>query len=270
VTWKPVQQQHAIERVRVELAFAELLPTRVVESAKRDFERLRGQLRFAEPILQETHQFQLQPGLSGAPPVQKITGWQSVREASPGAIVEAVTVNQSGFTYESTDYRGWSTAYKRFHTVSCDFISQFCSVMDIRSFSLDYTDRFIFEGSPDQATPTEIVQPQLLASLTDGAKRGRDLWHVHRGWFQTQDGRSILMNQNIDAQDAKTHTGFDVRSLHLFTRAEFRPKPEQFDPKDLDEIANQLHSLCDTHFSSVLTAAAKRSVGLEGEAPEDA
>lgn len=265
MSWAAVQQKHAIERVRVDIAFAEQLPGRVVESARRIFEQHRTPVRFGEPVPQEVHQFQLQPGMVGPPVAQKVAGWQSIRESSPGVIIEAISLHQGGFSYESTDYRDWATAYRRFKSVANGVIQQFATVVDFRSFGLDYMDRFVYQGLPTEAEPSGILQAELLSCLTEGARSGQFLWHVHRGWFESLDGRSILMNQNVDAQDAKSHTGMDVRSLQIFTRAEFRPEPEQFVVGDLDVISNQLHVLCNEHFSSILTGAAKQMVGLEAK-----
>lgn len=262
LTWAPVQQKHAIERLRIDIAFTEQLPARVVDTAKRTFEQVRHQVRFAEPVPQEVHQFQFQPGMAAPTVAQKASGWQSIRESSPGVVVEAIALNQGGFSYESTDYRGWDTAYKRVLSVSAEIVRQFATVVDFRSFGIDYMDRFVYQGDAGQASPSDILQDALLASLTEGARSGQFLWHLHRGWFERLNERSILMNQNVDAQDAKTHTGMEVRSLQIFTRAEFRPEPEQFVVQDLDDIADQLHILCNGAFSSILTDSAKQMVGL--------
>lgn len=262
LSWAAVQQQHAIERIRIEIAFTEPLPSRVVESAKRQFEQNRNALRFASAVPQEVHQLGIQPGLGGAPTFQKVVGWNSVRESSPGVAVESVALNPGGFAYESTDYRSWETAHRRFRSVADSIIQQVSTVVDIGSFSLDYADRFVYQGRPAEAEPGAILVPDLLCSLTEGARSGEFLWHLHRGWFDLQEGRSVLMNQNVDAQDAKTHTGALVRSLQIFTRAEFRPQPEQFRVEDLRAIADQLHVLCNFHFASILTDDAKNMVGL--------
>lgn len=262
MTWSPVQQQHAIERVRIDIAFTEQLPGRVVESAKRIFEQTRTQVRFSEPSHQEVHQLQIQPGVIHAPTAQKVVGWQAIRESSSGVIVEAISLNPVAFSYESTDYRSWTTAYKRFHSVAADIIKQFATVVDFRSFALDYVDRFVYQGALTDAAPNGILRDELLACTTEGARNGKFLWHVHRGWFEKQDGRLILVNQNVDAQDAKSHTGTDVRSIQIFTRAEFRPDPEQFTVEELEEVSNKLHTLCNRHFSLILTDSAKQMVGL--------
>ncbi len=257
-----MQQSHAIERMRIDIAFAEQLPGRVVESVKRSFEQIRAKARFQEPLPQEHHQIQIQPGVAQPMVTHKVAGWQSVRESAPGMVVEAILLNQGGFSYESADYRGWETAHRRFLTVAADVISQVASVIDFKAIGMDYTDRFVFQGKPIDAKPEGILQAELLTSISDGARTGQFLWHLHRGWFEKQDGRTILMNQNIDAQEMKSHTGADVRSLQIFTRAEFRPEPEQFDLQDLDKISNHLHTLCNSQFSGILTDDAKQMVGM--------
>lgn len=71
------------------------------------------------------------------------------------------------------------------------------------------------------------------------------------------------MNQNIDAQDGKAQNGIDVRSLQIYTRAEFRPRADEFAMDTLDQLANRLHSLCNASFASVLTDEAKQLVGMQ-------
>lgn len=234
---------------------------RVVDAAKRGFEQVREQLRFAEAIPQEMHQFQIQPGMI-APIAQRVDGWASTRAATPGVISEALTLNQGSLSYETTDYRGWAVAFKRFSSVALEAIRTVSNVVDFRVFALEYQNRFIFQGIPSEADPEQVLQPELLKILSAGAQSGQYLWHLHRGWFESDADRSILMNQNIDAQDAKSPTGQDVRALQFLTRAEFRPTPEQFDMRDIEVIADQLHSLCKDTFAASLSPTARQLAGV--------
>ncbi|WP_289155608.1 TIGR04255 family protein [uncultured Salipiger sp.] len=263
MTWTPVQQRHAIERVRFEVAFTESLPARVVDSAKRTFEQVRNDVRFEEPTHQEYHQFLVGRDAALSRAGKGTDGWLARRKLASGLIAEAVTLNSTTFSYETTDYRDWGTAYRRFEKIAAKIIEQIATVVDFRSVAHDYVDRFVFQGFPKDAKPTDIFVPALLAPLNEGARSGRFLWHIHHGWFEDVDGRSILVNQNFDAQDGQTPTGTDVRSLQILTKAEFRPKPDQFSVVDLEVIVKQLHDICNERFSSVLTDDAKKMIGLE-------
>lgn len=264
VTWTPVQKRHAIERMRFEVAFTEGLPARAVEAARRAFDQMRSDLRLSEPKVLDLHQIVLQPG--GEPHQSsgtKVAGWQSIKQRE-GLVLEAISLTANGLLYESSDYRSWDTASRRFLTVAAKVIAQVSEVVDFRSFSHDYTDRFIFHGAPQSANPGEILQPDLLAPLNEGARSGKFLWHVHRGWFDEMKDRSILMNQNFDAQDGKTPTGTNVRSVQIFTRAEFRPRSGQFRVDGLEELAHELHILCNDRFYAALTEHARNMIGMTG------
>lgn len=261
MSWAPVQQRHAIERVRFDIAFAEQIPQRVIDAVQRKFEERREQLRFGPVQPAEFHQVSFQVGTPAPSVLQKAGGWKSVRNASTGS-VEALIVNQTGLAYESTDYRTWEMALRRFMSVAEFGVEQFAAVVDFRALALDYTDRFVFQGVPVEASPEEILDRALLASVSEGARKGLYTWHVHRGWFDRLDGRTILMNQNVDAVDGKTHTGSDVRSIQIYTRAEFRPEPNQFVTSDLEAIFDQLHTLCNEHFSSIISESARSMVGM--------
>ena len=263
MTWAPVQQKHAIERIRFDILFTESLPARVVEAARRAFDQSRSDIRFDEPTTQQTHKIVLSGGVPAPQLGKSSDGWQSGRKIASGLIAEAVTLNSNGFSYETSDYRDWATAYKRFEKVSYKTIERVASVVDFRSVSHEYIDRFVYQGFPDQAAPTGIFRADLLAPLKEEARSGRFLWHIHHGWFEEADGRSILVNQNFDAQDGQTPTGQEVRSIQILTKAEFRPRPEQFMVEDLAAIANQLHHVCNANFAASLTEDAKKMIGFD-------
>lgn len=264
--WVPVQQHHAIERLRLEFGFREALPSKVVETARRIFDPQRATLRFSDPEPQDVHQFILQPGNFGPPATQKVVGWQSTRRKDNVSIAEAVALNPTAFSYESTDYRGWDTAYKRFSKVVRPLLEVIINVVDLNHFSLEYTNRFVFQGQPDRADPSPILSESVLNSINDRAKAGLSLWHLHRGWFEMIEGRNILVNQNIDVQDGQSLDGRPVRSIQIYNRAEFRPEKDQFSLDGIDSVATELHDLLKGQFCAVLSPTAMHMLSISQEA----
>ncbi|PIL17770.1 hypothetical protein P775_23280 [Puniceibacterium antarcticum] len=197
-----------------------------------------------------------------SPTIQQSIGWSSQRDKRPGLTAEAISVDNRSVTYESSDYRGWTTAVKRLQNVIGGTVQHLSDVVDVQAVDLNYTDRFIFEGDIGNADPSLILSADVLKLLAVDAARGAKLWHLHRGWFKTLYGKEYLINQNIDVQDAKSPAGAPVRSVQILSKAELRPDGS-FEVSTLEDVLKTLHDECHNVFADCLSDYGRSMVGIE-------
>lgn len=263
MTWTTVQPPHAIERVRFEFSFSDPLPKKVVDAASRKFAALSSQLRF-EPIQhQQVHRFVIGPTPDMAPP-EPVAGWQSQRLKVQGKVpAEAVVLNGENLVYESTEYRNWKTANNRFNSVCGGMLEILLNVVDIVSFSHDYTDRFVYRGDLKSSNPLELLDPSIAPLLSEDALSGKELWHLHRGWFETRNGHKYLINQNLDCQEGRDARNEPARSVQIYTKAERRSGLENLLELGLESVASDLHSICNGYFAKILCDNGRKLVKID-------
>jgi hypothetical protein len=271
LVWASLHPEHAIERVRFEISFSDLLPQKVLERIGIIFDGKRSQIRF-EPRVE--HSFR--DILVGEVPSNNVQfdsfpirkGWRSVRMGSGNTVIEAVTMLQNSLVYESADYRSWKMAMSRFISVCGDLIDEAEKSVNAALIIHDYTDRFVFQGVPADAVPELLLKREILPQIPADILSGQDLWHVHRGWFEYQDGEKYLVNQNFDAQQGMTLAGFEARSVQIYTKLELRAEAG---PIELSTVATKfihMHNRCNELVANALTVdmATKIGLGKKGKA----
>lgn len=264
LSWESLHSSHAVERVRFEIVFAEALPKKVVDGIGRASDAKLRDLRFGARQERHVTNFVIGGPLPGGAqlPTQTHTGWQAVRERAPGQIVEAISLDGASMIYESTEYRGWEKAFGRFKNLTKDILSEAAKVVNAAAIIHDYTDRFVFQGDAEKAAPVELLSEAVLAGLPESVLSGGELWHVHRGWFELGNGTKYLINQNFDAQQGKSPSQKDVRSLQIYTKAEQRADGTEVDISDLDANFNHMHLRCNAIVAAALSREMATRVGL--------
>ncbi len=265
MSWLPLGPEHAIERVRFEVRFGEALPKKAVEQIGLKHDAKTTETRFG--VRQEQQITNLVVGPRG-PKVPSgnagnEVGWLSTRVAGVGnAVVEALTLQNSLLSYESGDYRGWTKALTRFQSVCGDLLDEAGKLVNAASVTLEYTDRFVFQGEVSQARPDGLVDAAILALLPESALSGRELWHVHRGWFETLGDDRCLINQNFDAQQGAINFNKEARSIQIFSKCEIRKDGAGIDVPDLVPKFVLLHQRSIGLIASAITDAMRKTIGL--------
>lgn len=263
MTWRPVHSQHAIELVRLTIRFSEQVPAKLSRKMSDAIGAKRSDLRFVGPEPRQTIGFQLVQAGASLIPQQHTTiqGWMFSRKASNGVPLEAIILEGDLLTYETSEYQRWPVFCKRLNSVSSGALALSSSALDIKGISLEYQDRFIFQGISTEARVDNLLT-SVVGDLHDEALSGNSLWHSHRGWFETVDGRPMLVNQNFDANDGSL-AGQTViqRSVQILTRAELRDAA--VDGQELEQSLNKLHAVTDRYFRAAVKPQYLRAVGIE-------
>jgi len=262
----PLAPDHAIERVRFEIQFAEALPKKVVEQIGIKHDAKSTETRFGYRQEQQISKLVVGPG---GPTVASgnggnEVGWLSTRVMGVGnAIVEALTLQNSRMSYESGDYRGWTKSFARFQSVCGDLLADAGNLVNAASATLEYTDRFIFQGEVVQARPDGLLRGEILALLPESALSGRELWHVHRGWYEYLGDDKCLVNQNFDAQQGTIEFEKEAKSIQIFSKCEIRTDGAGFGVADLVQKFTLLHGRSIHLIASTITEEMAGNIGLK-------
>ncbi len=267
MSWQPIHPNHAIERTRIAVQFKDSLPLRTVLTVGDAFEKVRSDFGFGARVEVQTHSLVVDLGAQAPQPVaQQSRGWQFRREAAPGAIVEALVFTPEGVVYENVEYVRWADFWDRASRLLLPLVTMSAEVTDLRLFSLEYFDRFIFAGSPSLASPNALISESLVSNLPDAPRSGSELWHIHRGWFETLDGVRILVNQNLDANDHPQADGEARRTVGIYTKVERRNINEVVDAGLIAEDMNKMHAISKVIVARTLTPEIRARIGLHVDA----
>ncbi len=266
MTWRPLHSRNAIERVRLTVQFTEPVPAKISRQMAASIQKTQSETRMQGPTPVSTTSFNVMVDPSGAPQVAPQAalppGWKFERFASNNVPVEACVFDGATFIYESSDYHRWSAMVQRVRKVAQDALQRASDALTFGLISLEYIDRFIFEGrATDAAIPG--IFPGLENVLSSEAIEGRQLWHLHRGWYETSGEAILLVNQNMDAQDGQVLGREEpARSLQLTTRADLRSPHNSLEMAGWDSNLDLLHQTTDLHFKKVLSPHLHASVGI--------
>lgn len=264
MAWRPLHSQHAIERVRLILQFKEQVPAKVARMMSETLAGMRHGLRMNGPT--PMHGIGVSMVMSDAgiqPQAQHMTnGWRFDRNASNMEPLEAIVFDGGNLTYETTEYQRWDTFKRRTKKIMHDILQIALQSMDIQSVSIEYIDRFMFDGKATEAKVTDLLT--VANSMIHGdAATGKHLWHIHRGWFEDFNGGKVLINQNFEAQEGllagKTAP---TRSLQLLTKAELRADSFDLSAEKYEETLESLHYLTKSYFKDAIVEKHHGSLGL--------
>ena len=193
MSWRPIHPNHAIERTRISVQFKDKLPQKTIQKLGEAFESQRASFGFGPRVEVQTHTVTFATDTPLGPLVaQQARGWQFVREAGLGNVLEALVLDPEGLVYENVEYVRWADFWLRASQMILPLVDGVAAVTDLRQFALEYFDRFVYEGSATDASPTKLIQHRLTDTLSDAAKSGEELWHIHRGWYETADGIRLI------------------------------------------------------------------------------
>lgn len=267
--WSPLHPNHAIERVRIVIQFKDRLPFKSIAKLGSDFESRSAKLNIGARVdlLARTIMMGPQgPIQSSSPlPPDGPAGWQFVRKSGVDNPEEAITLTQEALIYETTQYVRWISFRARSMDLMLPIIQYIASVLDIRLFALEYFDRFIFEGSLTEAEPSELLDHSLTNGFSANTKSGEELWHLHYGWFDTQHGTRVLVNQNFDAVDLTDVEGVVRRSVGIYTKVERRNKDEIVDLVGFADDLEAMHTISKSLLRKCLSPQTAAMIGLQNE-----
>ncbi len=269
MTWRSLHPNHAIERTRLIFGFKDRLPNKMMRRLSHEVDGYREGLGFSTKNLQSGQQITIGPaGVASAGHTEEIARWDMRRVSATNSAIETLVVEKNGaLIYESMDYGRWSGFLERFSEVALPSLQIAMTSVDINTVALEYVDRFVFDGEPNEANPTNILVG-IENMLHEDALSGAKLWHLHRGWFENVQGIELLINLNFDAQEAVLSEDKKVRSLQIYTKSEQREIPPEVDFGIIMQHLEIMHDRCVGVLADVLNEEICTAIGLCGVTDE--
>ncbi len=269
MTWRPVNSAHAIERVRFVVQFRQSLSEKLMARLRDAADKHVSETRMAGPTPLQTVRVALQVTPDGQQklfsPAAEGAGWQYVRSSTQGQPLEVLAFQENQIIYETTEYRKWDTFLQRFDKVAGGAVRTALPTLDVEIASLEYYDRFLFEGSSHEADPRTLLTGIETLLPTDAAS-GRAMWHIHRGWYERGPHGDVLVNQNFDAVDGHlVEDGPLVRTIALLTKVELRSATYAINGETIEPTLELLHDFTGQHFRSALRPTMLKAVGIHGD-----
>lgn len=265
MVWKPVHPRHAIERARIVVVFKGQLPTKFLRKLASESEARRLELGFSSMNWREGHSFQLGgPAVAVNSGPAQLFGWDWQNLSAGKTPIETLVLEDKSLIYETVDYTRWAEFSARFEEVVLPILEEILGLVDISNLVLEYVDRFVFHGAATDARANGVLNDAFVG-LPDAARTGPAAWHSHFGWFEEIEGHSLLINQNIDAQDGGFQIdGPVVRSLQVYTKTDLRPSEYENGYEGLRTSMNAMHVRSKQLVYDVLTPEMRHRIGMEG------
>lgn len=259
--WKPLHEAHAIDRVRVMVAFPEPVTAKALRSASAPVTSSHQEYGFdsAKPIHVQTNQIVIQigdeskrnPGLEGIN-LQRYSGEEVVEDV-------AFTVGFIGYT--TTEYGRWGATFERVQNLFNPVLGALSNISDISSIKLEYWDQFYFDGPPEEADALDLTSDVDLGVPKRETGPGR-YWHSNCGWFCVRHAEKYLINRNFSVVERNVSDEKRRMTTTIHTLVEQRMNESDIDDSRVYEILNNEHVIANITFGELLAEHMRDRIGL--------
>lgn len=265
--WLPAHKDHAIERVATSFKFREalaskswqrLLTAATVSFQQRGFNSSDVQVGFGQPI----------PGIQIAMAPGRV-----FRAITGNEVHEEVTLAADGFVYSTVLYDSWSRYKHRVMELLGIPLDLALSVVDLASIKLEYWDKFVFEGEPEEADYSELLRP-ASKHLPHFVFKAKQLWHSHIGYFvETGSSETRLINLNVDVLDLSDSQSRPAnasptprRSTGIYSMAQDGVLKDQSPNKasETTSTLDEMHTILKEILADVISGQAAQRISLGG------
>jgi uncharacterized protein (TIGR04255 family) len=264
--WIPAHKDHAIERVAASFRFAEGVPSKpwqtMLAAATVSFQQLGFNSTSDVPV-----------GFGQPIPGMQIltTPGRIFRVITGNEVHEEVTLAPSGLVYSTVLYDSWGRYRDRALELLAPPLDRALQVVNLGSLKLEYWDRFVFDGPPEEADYSELLQSESQ-HLPSFSFRTNRLWHSHVGYFvQPGSSQSRLINLNvdvldlIDAQPKSTDTSpVTRRSVGIYSMAQDSIE-ESHSPSNAvgtTSTVDEMHAILKQVLADVISDKAAQRISL--------
>ncbi len=270
MSWKPITDTHAIERVRFILGFQEELTQKTFDELVASFEKnysedygfnkhnkakqLSVKISLSNNVVQNTEQ----------KPANPIHQFQRTTDSDENNVLEHLNIARSEISFEVLDYTRWINFYKTVQKLIKQITDITAKTVDINQLTLEYWDKFAFEGDTKNADPRLFLK-NLEYHLPETVFTNGDMWHLTKGWLQTagSETEKILVNLNCTAHDAEHIKTKEIhRLIEIHTLTTFRKVYSENSIDTLVEDMQTLHKVSKDAFSDNLLDGTKQMIGL--------
>ncbi len=273
MSWKPIKDEHAIERVRFILGFQEELTQKTFDELVASFKKnhsedydlnkhikakqLGVKISLSNNMVQNTEQ----------EPENTIHQFQKTAPSDENNVLERLNIERGEVSFEVLNYNRWAGFYEIIQKLTkqiTDITAKTAETINIHQLTLEYWDKFAFEGDTKNADPRLFLK-NLEHHLPETVFTNGDMWHLTKGWLQNTGNQNeqILINLNCIAQDAEHKQTKEIhRLVEIHTLTAFRKIYSENSIDTLAEDMQTLHKVSKDAFSDNLLDGTKQMVGL--------
>ena len=270
MSWKPITDKHAIERVRFTIVFQESLTQKIFEELVSSFEKnhlddygfnkynkakqLNVKISLSNNVVQNTEQT----------PENTVHQFQKTIDSDENNVLEHLNIARSEISFEVLNYNRWAGFYETIQKLTNQITNITAKTVNIHQLTLEYWDKFAFRGDTKNADPRLFLK-NLERHIPETVFTNGEMWHLTKGWLQTagSETEKILVNLNCTAQDAEHIKTKEIhRLVEIYTLTSFRKIYSENTIDTLIEDMQTLHKVSKDAFSDNLVDGAKQMVGL--------
>jgi len=265
MTWKPKHEAHAIERVRLLCTFREPLPSKAINRSSSGIIGNASDLGFnsVEPAQSSIQKIRIDQGSVPAQEPSSRNG-HVMKRHKDGQVAEEVGFRDMVYGYMTTTYGRWDSMKKRLDEVFIPALEVAGDLVELKSVKLEYWDSFFFDGDPQAADISNLLE-HANGSIPKDVLKGSSTWHSHAGWFEDGDPYPTLINRNFDMVDQQNNKGQSRRALGIYTLVEKRFSNSSLDMSKFRNLLEEMHNRSLLLFGGALSSEYRKKVGIDLE-----
>jgi hypothetical protein len=263
MVWKPRNDAHAIERVRVQFHFRDVIPKKGLRRSADVVERNFSSWGFnGLESATNSNQIKIDAQLGTLTTEKSVSSGVKVKRMDNGVLLEELALVENVFGYLSTTYSAWKNFRDRLKEIAEEPLDLALQSTDLSIIRLDYWDGFEFSGVANEANVTSILR-NPDASIPSHSIEGKSLWHSNVGWIEQVSGLDLLINRNINTFDKVLEGEPPVRQMGIYTLAEIRLGDSVVSTGEAFSLLEDAHKRSVFVFADCLTPAVVASLGID-------
>jgi len=212
---QPFNQNHAIKSMAFALEFSmELEPAVFAELATLHPNFSNELPRIEIPKIIKVNLDSAQIG--GSPQSTDIGGVIFDRLMPDGRQELALHIRPDNISFRCTTYSRWADMWQRANRVLQFVLPTIIKYTNIKAIGLQYVDRFIYEGSPNDFRADMLFQNDTKY-LAPSVFELSNLWHSHHGYFKNETephDYTLHDNINVGVNDENNRRFVDIDCTH--------------------------------------------------------
>ncbi len=249
MSWKPLSNKRAIERMGFFIIFKETLTQKTFDELADSFKNNYSKDYKLKEVQDD----------DGA-----VCAFQKTVDSDENKLLENLSIARSSISFESMNYTEWKPFYEIINKITKHVTDITIKAVDIQQVSLEYLHKFIFEGDIENADP-RLVLKHLEPNIPETVFANGESWDLSKGWLQAfgNTSKKVFVELNYRGYNG-THveTKIQRKITEIHTATAFK---KIYSEKNIDSLVKdtqKLHKVSKELFSNSLVDAMKKSVKL--------
>ena len=262
MSWRPKNETHAIERMSVGINFRQPISYELIEKFSREIVKNHEHLGFNYngPIQATT--FELVPEVKIVGKHQGTAGIVLRRNSESTKVEEELGFRDKMFFYTTLSYERWSSTKSRLQSILLPVVTNAAKKFDIQSIRLEYWDNFIYDGEPQKADVSKILNKFQMV-IPQNSLKGEAPWQSLFSWYEELEPEPTLIRQAFNTSDKVNQDDSKTRILDVYSLVEKFLNNAVKGDTEIIKIIDKLHMTSLRIFSEVLSKNFHKRVSID-------